>query len=389
MVLVCEVFCEILKTICTFVKITTFMSIIQSFEIKNFRCFKHTNVNGLGTINLFGGKNNVGKTALLEAILLMGEPYNDSIIRLLMQRRLSSDYLKSLPDTVWENFFYKQDTGQSIQLFFQNTQQQNYKIQLSISENIQEFVSMLPTNGNNTSNDLTNYLLADNKKSVITTEIFESTNKLKKHSLLASEIGMPSTKETIPYKLINTKFIPAVAKLTTEELAIQFGQAKLHKKVDKLLKAFQMIDNTIISVDSIQIGKISLLYLEKNNEKPLPINLFGDAMNKMADYVLSIINNENKILLLDEVENGIHHENQEKFWEMLFNLCNEFKVQVFATSHSQEMITAFNNVVKKHSFDGYYFRLSYHPIEKENIVAQKISTNVLEDKIENHQPYRS
>ena len=41
---------------------------IPSFEIKNFRLFKHLKIEKLGRVNLITGKNNVGKTALLEAL---------------------------------------------------------------------------------------------------------------------------------------------------------------------------------------------------------------------------------------------------------------------------------------------------------------------------------
>ncbi len=43
----------------------------KSFRVKNFRCFKDLQINDLGRVNLIAGKNNVGKTALLEAMYLL------------------------------------------------------------------------------------------------------------------------------------------------------------------------------------------------------------------------------------------------------------------------------------------------------------------------------
>lgn len=40
----------------------------HSFEIKNFRGLENLTIEGLERINLIAGKNNVGKTALLEAL---------------------------------------------------------------------------------------------------------------------------------------------------------------------------------------------------------------------------------------------------------------------------------------------------------------------------------
>lgn len=41
-----------------------------SFKISNFRGFRQLELNDLGRINLITGKNNVGKTSLLEQIIL-------------------------------------------------------------------------------------------------------------------------------------------------------------------------------------------------------------------------------------------------------------------------------------------------------------------------------
>jgi AAA15 family ATPase/GTPase len=43
---------------------------IKNIEIKNFKCFEDFNAEGFGRVNLIGGKNNVGKTAFIEACLV-------------------------------------------------------------------------------------------------------------------------------------------------------------------------------------------------------------------------------------------------------------------------------------------------------------------------------
>jgi AAA15 family ATPase/GTPase len=47
----------------------------NNFEINNFRLFKHLKVNNLKRINLIVGKNNVGKTSLLEALCFAKAPF--------------------------------------------------------------------------------------------------------------------------------------------------------------------------------------------------------------------------------------------------------------------------------------------------------------------------
>lgn len=62
-------------------------------------------------------------------------------------------------------------------------------------------------------------------------------------------------------------------------------------------------------------------------------------------------------MLIDEIENGIHYSSQQDFWEVIFGLAEEFNVQLFATTHSLEMIKAFQAVTKKRSAGDF---ASYH-----------------------------
>src|SRR5439155_12360985 len=48
----------------------------QNFVVKNFRCFAELHLKQLERVNLIAGKNNTGKTALLEAIHLHNNPAN-------------------------------------------------------------------------------------------------------------------------------------------------------------------------------------------------------------------------------------------------------------------------------------------------------------------------
>ena len=47
------------------------MSLLTDFEIENFRCFDTFKMHNIKRINLIGGMNNAGKTALLEALFFL------------------------------------------------------------------------------------------------------------------------------------------------------------------------------------------------------------------------------------------------------------------------------------------------------------------------------
>jgi AAA15 family ATPase/GTPase len=356
---------------------------IKSIEIENFRCFHKTAAKGFGRVNLIGGKNNAGKTALLEALLLMGEPSNKSVIQLLSTRPIPLSFIKNVPEKTWDNFFFNQQKTVKILL-------KSKESETVFDETIISYNEKKDWKGNQSDDgelmDMTNIKVDELIQSVI--EVFaKGANKSGRTSLNATNRGIKP--DTNPYlRGFNPCFyIPANVKTSGLVLASEFDKAKYQGFNQTLLEAFQVIDGSISETSTLTIGGEPAIYLKRANESYMPLTLFGDAMNKIADFILKIVNNKSSMILIDEIENGIHHENQRQIWKILFDLCNRFDVQLFATSHSAEMIEAFKDVVKANNFDGNYFRMAKHTVTDE-INIQKISIDVLEDKIETNQPIR-
>ncbi|MEY3868956.1 MAG: hypothetical protein RLZZ338_2847, partial [Cyanobacteriota bacterium] len=104
--------------------------------------------------------------------------------------------------------------------------------------------------------------------------------------------------------------------------------------------------------------------------------------------ILKLINNDHKILLIDEIENGIHYTNQRDFWKTLFRLAVELDTQIFATTHSLEMIEAFADVglgnyegCANYRGLGAYFEMSKRP-KTNKIVAIKRDLETLNYALE-------
>jgi len=364
---------------------------ITSFEIENFRCFHQTKGNGFSNVNLFGGQNNIGKSALLEAIYLMGSPTNQSITFLLALRRIGKLQLTSDPNKAWDNFFYKQDKTETISFNFDQNADK-HKVTLTCNEFITEFIELIQdekalpeTSLIDFANSLSN---SETLKSSLHIEAYKNMALSPPYSsiFVASSNGVLGGGEVI--KFIETNFIPSGVKASTEKLAKEFDKIKFEGKLDLLLDAFKIIDPSIEKVDTFTLGEPSL-YVKRINEDFLPISLFGDAMTRIADFVLRIVNNPNSILLIDEIENGIHHTAHQEVWRMLFRLSKQYNVQIFATSHSAEMIEAFKDVIVENDDekDGNYFELMRHLISNE-IIIQRIPATSLNSKLNNGEPIR-
>ena len=90
---------------------------IDSFEIKKFRLFNNVKIKNFKNVNLIVGKNNAGKSALLEALLLyFSRVSSDVILEILFSRQEHWESGKSAFNQLQfinplKHFLRSQDTG--------------------------------------------------------------------------------------------------------------------------------------------------------------------------------------------------------------------------------------------------------------------------------------
>jgi len=239
---------------------------IKNIEIKNFKCFKDFKAEGFGRVNLIGGKNNVGKTAFMEACYISNSKRN---LYNIISTRYVSDILWDLWNEVGKKF-----------------------IDNFIKEKIKSYENnQIKTN----LNDLEVHM------------IFKSSSKAtkKKYETLYSEI--------IEYEL--------------------------EDRLDSYLKDFDS------SIEKFRIIN-SQPYCKKNG-KFYNLNEFGDGLSKFIYFIMLLLSQKNSIILIDEIENGIHYTNLDKLWEIILTISKEQNLQVFATTHSKECIESYARVAKK------------------------------------------
>jgi AAA15 family ATPase/GTPase len=351
---------------------------IENIDINNFRCFDRLKVSGCKRINLISGKNNIGKTALLEAIFINSKPTKDTVFSLCDLRRESSKFSEISLETTYNNFFFKQEirSSCSIETIFEDASSKIVKINIGEEESFSDRLDL-------TLNQVSLWLKTNIDNSDFYDTIILSTKQ---------QISTPSHKNKTPRPYLNPKyiqnssFIPSSLVSSTVSLTEAFDTARLNDKDEEVLKAFQIIDNSIIAVESFSVPEPTM-YLKRQGEKRLPLSLFGDAMNRIADIILKIINNQDSVLLIDEIENGIHHSNQIAFWDFLYRLAEQLNVQIFATTHSLEMTEAFIKAGLNRQDSAAHFELVRH--EKTNkIVAINRDIETLEYGISHHKEVR-
>ncbi len=296
---------------------------IHGIEIRNFRCFEETKISGFKRLNLIGGLNHSGKTALLEALFLGNCPSAQGIRTIRQIRKESLPFLKTAPDRAWDSFFL--DTEKEIQIVSKiNGSSNSFRAYLSSSLSEEtDPESSGPSrlfmeweiSGENPGS-ITFRMDADSKG----IRIRNISRKGKKQAFMQADFILSSD--------------------PVSELAVKYDQAELAGKGDYILHAVRLTEPLMEQIRTFSIGE-PLLYLKRKGDKFLPVSLYGEAIAKIMDYTVRIVSRPGRILFIDEIENGIHYTNHRKLWEMLFRLAPEFDIQIFAATHSLEMIQAF------------------------------------------------
>lgn len=319
---------------------------LQSIEIENFRCFEKTSISGFEQINLITGKNNSGKTALLEALYLMLTTDSKSLTEATRLSEKDNEREK--------NLYFNQNDRKEIEIisYFPGEKGIIYQFNHSNSRNL--FDKMI-RNGDGSRSMSNNYNIE-----LFTTFIFDKDRQL------------PSGQE-LTYLLDS-----------------------IDKKGDKfrILEALKIIDENLIDIRTFASFQ-GVLYLLKNGfSEYQPSFYLGDAVQKIVRYVINILSNfpdKNalNVLLIDEIENGIHYTAQAEVWRMLMKLCKHYNIQLFATTHSLEMIKAFQSVCSEEEFAGMggYFELGRQE-KSQQIIGIKHKLKTLEYELATDSPIR-
>jgi AAA15 family ATPase/GTPase len=350
---------------------------IKDIEISNFRCFEHTKIEGFERVNLIGGKNNSRKTALLEAIFLYSYPYPNTIHEVRESiRKESLAVVQAVPKNAWDNLLFNLDRENIIELKGSQSNQGDKLVKISISDSLQDTVLGISEDWQKL------YDFIAKNKSVISILNIHTSFDLKNDSkdsqlnyfLIASSEGilaLPDAGDDQPV------IIAASVNKSLEELSESYTKIAFNEQEEEVLKALQILDPSIKKIESFFLGKPNL-YLKRKETKRLPISLFGEAINRLIEIIITLLLNPQKIIFIDEIENGLHYTAYPDIWKTLFRLAIELDSQIFATTHSLEMIQAFADVgLEYYPEEGAYFELARSP-RTDKIIGIKRQLSTLE-----------
>lgn len=326
-------------------------------EIKNFKALNKLKIKNLKQFNLFVGRNESGKTSVLEAIFLLINPNNPGLlIKINLFRELTN-----INSKFFKVLFSKEKINQNIVLQAKLVNP-NEKRKLSISS--VEKVGEVLTKEINRKND--NLPFQFNKEG----ESERISEKFNIRMLYEHTSNDGNTRKYNPEIIRdngNFNFLPD--KKYKEELNGVFVQDTgimnniynrldkiiLKKKKKEIIKVLKRIEPLI---EGIELGSSNTVYCDIKGFKELvPINILGRGIIKILYIVTTIISSEDGVVLIDEIENGLHYRSQEILWSTIFKLASELNVQIIATTHSYDCLRMYNKQYNSFSPDKDNLRL--------------------------------
>jgi AAA15 family ATPase/GTPase len=328
---------------------------MRSVTIRGFKSFKNFNLSGLQRVNLIGGKNNIGKTAFLEALQLHcgGTPHG--VVRMLREivfRRQSKIYDREKRDFELD-VFYQDLMGFSVEVdgiilnvdtvddLVRVRDDKRFSVRLLSKE------AFLDVSANNDGLDISS-------EPAIKISI-ENESRVFPRGGISRDSFIRRKEADIKDKV---NYVGS-CRMDEKQIAILYGHLVDIDKEIFLDHSLYLFDESLRSLKQVYTESgMSLKLLAHDQNKPMPLSSFGEGVNRYIAILCAIWASQDGYLFIDEIENGIHYTNYPKLWGLIFEAAHLANCQVFITTHSKECIEAFNTENKEN--DGAYFEFYRH-----------------------------
>ncbi len=351
-----------------------------SLSIKNFRAFQSLEIEGLKRVNLFTGRNNSGKTSVLEAVyLLEGETPAPRARQLFRNRGLADAGIvhQSALDMPWATLFRNLAVDTDIEISG-----------LADGENRgASLTTRLDKAGRHAMNDDRKFVAIERLRNML----IGTRTPVPANAVRENWIGITSDRnENVGGEGIELNpgsFLLSGARRNQRELVIEFGAFEVEKKDVLVVEALRIVEPRLRGLSTILSGGSPLLHADlEGSERRLPLAVVGDGMLRLLDIVFAILQNRGHSVMIDEVENGFHYTVLPMVWKLIFRLAAEYDVQVFAVTHSQECAAAAHwAALEREEYDYRYFR-----VEQKNGVGRAVaySREQMQTSIESELEFR-
>ncbi|UTA52738.1 AAA family ATPase [Lysobacter soli] len=345
------------------------MQFIEYVEIEGFRGLSNLRVGGLGRVNLITGKNNSGKSSFLEAIRLLASGGALPMLREILE------YREGLSGAEGEGALGRGDLLALSTLFTgcPDLGAQTASFEISARGNLPQSIAQLKLS----SGWFFRKFDAEQGSVTVTYEpasadLFGAEDLFPGLDLRAGGrkrivplerlLRRPTIRAESEMSQVPTVYLDPFSSRSTSQLGAMWDAIALTDAEREIVGALRVISRDIEAISMIgsddRYRRRTAIAKSARFANPIPLRTFGDGINRLFGVILSLCNARNGILLIDELENGLHYSVQYEVWRTIFRLARVMNVQIFATSHSWDCVQSFQAAAAESEQEGVLLRLT-------------------------------
>ena len=329
---------------------------LERVEIRRFRGLSELDLDRLGRFNVLLGANDVGKTSVLEAVFLL-----TGISNLELPLRVQN--WRNLPTKKFDDLrllFHDLDPDRPIDLVgYSRGAIARRHLRISALHHEIE-ISVDPSsraNGGNGSSRMRGLSEtgARQASSVVpfgsrVLQYEGSVQPCQGDALSCSgtlrvdedTIRIDSSVKSANELILPARYVAPGSGFDTDAV----GALIVRKQASRLVSFLQKINARITDVSTSG----DLAYADIGLDRMVPLNAFGSGMVRAVNILTPLMLGNERILLLDELENGLHHAAVDSFLQVLLALSRDEDVQVFASTHSVGVLESLLDVLGNDAF---------------------------------------
>lgn len=337
---------------------------LSAVSIKNYRGFKAYDLEGLSRVNLFVGRNNSGKTAVLEGLQFLTAGGDPSVLGEVADRR-----------------------GE---LIFSRNDSHNVLIDVA------HFF-----HGHTLAPDLSFSIIGDNGYVPVTVKVNKGGKKEQVESRdpavysgfvlsiqrqheearvfrISRDGGVGLDYPSRGFRRVGMRPVPGTRvrfvgpdSLDTMEMASMYDDVTLAGQEADVWDAMRVLEPKLSSVHFLTglIGsgfvpaRAGIIAGFQGQDGRLPLGSMGDGMRRMMALATALAFAKHGCLFVDEIDTGLHYSVMADMWKLVVNKSVSADTQVFATTHSWDCIEGLSRFCQE--FPRFTNEVSIHKIDRE------------------------
>jgi AAA15 family ATPase/GTPase len=347
-------------------------------KIENFRNFSSLELSDLQSINLITGKNGCGKTAILEAIFLNAAASNTNTIMTINHFR-GEQFTTYLNDRPFLSLFNRLSSKRNISI---SSQWLNVR-GATTPANRDLVIRPIPAEWKFSTvpegrlSGLEMEFKGQGQKTTARLRWQEEdlrqnwpNGTARPPQAIQPQYNYRLAAESPPNKAaINSMYVLASPRDALQQIYTHLVSATRDKNIPKIVNFVQMIDSRLANLVPLNEDGINTVWVDIGEDALVPLTMMGNGFIDILHIACSIIQSGSRVILIDEIESGLHYQLYPELAAGLIALCKETGIQLFITTHSGEVISAFAEQLKRVNFtDICALRVSRR--EKESVVTR-------------------